>query len=338
MENIRIGVLGCAKIAKKYAIKAFQRISNAQVIAIASRSEVKAREYGELFKIEHEASYDALLKREDIDAVYIPLPPGLHEEWIIKSAKARKHIICEKSLSNNYKSVKRIIKACKEFKVVLYENFMCEYHPQHEKVIELIKNGEIGQVRVMKLYFGFPMMDNDNFRYNKDLGGGSLNDAGAYTIFMARKIFGSEAKTVTSKLYIDNKYGVDLNGSAIIEFEENRVAFVSFGFDLVYQNNYSIWGSRGVINVDRAFSIPPEKKPTVELLKNDGTAELKLEIDINKANQFELIFQDFCNTIKNRELHKTKNKYDDMLNQARLMEAIRVSNSEARRVIVSQIK
>src|SRR5690349_18079183 len=108
-QKVRIGILGCANIAKKYTIKAFQSIDNAEIVSIASRNSDKARKFASLFSIPTHESYDLLLKNPHVDAVYIPLPPELHKEWIIKAAKSGKHVLSEKSLTTNFQSAKEIV-------------------------------------------------------------------------------------------------------------------------------------------------------------------------------------------------------------------------------------
>ena len=127
-----------------------------------------------------------------------------------------------------------MIQACQNNNVILYENFMCTYHPQHEFVRTTITQGIIGKVRTYKSYFGFPPFEKNSFRYNPQLGGGSLNDAGAYTLCMAREIFQTEPITVTSTLEIDPRTAVDIHGTILIEFPNNQTAITSFGFDQVY--------------------------------------------------------------------------------------------------------
>lgn len=339
-KKVRIGILGCANIAKKYAIKAFQSIDNSEVVSIASRDYEKAKIWASEFNIKAEESYDSLLESDEIDAVYIPLPIGLHKEWVIKAANLSKHIICEKSLAEDFISVKDMVNVCKKKKVILYENFMCDFHPQHERVLEIIEKGDIGKPFVFRGFFGFPMKEKNNFRYNKELGGGCLNDAGAYTIFMARKIFGREPLSVSADLFCDEKNNVDMRGSAHLDFGVGTSALVAFNFDAIYQGNYSIWASTAVLNVNRAYSIPPDMKPEIELSVNDGIKEAKIEIDVPSANHFELIFNDFCSTILNKEneVEKIYNIYEMIINQAKVLEAIRLSSKENRRVNISEIE
>lgn len=336
MKKVRIGILGCANVAGKYAIKAFQAIDNAEVAAIASRDYTKAKEWGKKFGVEAASSYDELLQRKDIDAVYIPLPIGLHQEWALKAADAGKHVLCEKSLSDSFASVKKMVEYCRSKKVVLYENFMCDYHPQHALAKSSVAQGNIGDPLVFKGYFGFPPFPKTSFRYNSELGGGSLNDAGAYTVFMARKMFG-EPVSVTARLTVDPETKVDLQGSAFLEFSESKVGFLSFGFNNVYQNKYSLWGTKGKITVNRAYSIPPDMKPQVELLKNENLLETVTTLDLPAANHFELIFHDFCETILSKNTGKTLLVYQQLLSQAKVLEAVRISSRENRKVLLSEV-
>ena len=332
---VRIGIIGCSNVAKKSAIPAIKAVKDAKLISIASREVEKAKLWASENNIEFD-NYDSLIERKDIDVVYISLPIGLHEEWAVRAAENGKHIICEKSLAESYTSVKRIVEVCRKNGVVLYENFMCGFHPQHQKVISLMKEGMIGKPLVLKGYFGFPPMNSSNFRYDKELGGGSLNDAGAYTVFIARKMLGEPIK-VTSTFNMDKENEVDINGSAILEFADNKTALISFGFDNIYQNNYSIWGSKGKIKVHRAFSIPPNLKPMIELITNDGASEKITDIDILPANQFQLIFEDFFNTVINLDKVKINNIYAEILSQAKVMEALRISHKEDRKVNPDEI-
>ena len=336
MKKVRIGILGCANVAAKYAIKAFQALDSAEVVAIASRDYTKAKEWGNKFGVEAVPSYEELLQRKDVDEVYIPLPIGLHEEWVLKAAAAGKHILCEKSLSGSFASVKKMVESCRGKGIVLYENFMCDFHPQHAAVKNILEQGEVGQPLVFRGYIGFPPFPESSFRYDAGLGGGSLNDAGAYTVFMARKMFG-EPISVTASLAVDGRATVDFQGSAFLEFADSKVGLLSFGFNNVYQNNYSVWGSKGKISVNRAYSVPPEMKPQVELLKNENLRETVTVLDIPAANHFELIFHDFCETVLSKDEDKMNFMYQQLLSQAKVLEAVRISARENRKVNIGEV-
>jgi len=337
MNKVRVGILGCANIARKQAIRAFQAVENVELSVIASRNIEKAKKWATEFGIPEAETYDDLINNPKVDAIYIPLPIGLHKEWVIRAAKNGKHVICEKSLAGDLASAKEMIGACKKAGVVLYENFMCDFHPQHQRVCDLMKEERFGSPFIFRGYFGFPLMAMDNFRYIKQLGGGSLNDAGAYTVFMARKMMGIEPAIITAKLNYNLTKGVDMSGSALLEFSDGAIAQVAFNFDALYQNNYSIWGTKGLINVKRAYSIPPDMKPEIELVVNENFKEITTIIDVPATNQFELIFKDFCQTILDKDDKKKEIKYSGILNQATTLEAIRISAKEHRKVSISEL-
>lgn len=335
-KKVRIGILGCANFVKRYAIPAFQAIPNAEIVSIASRDQAKAMAWAKEYDIPTAESYDELILNPSVDAVHVPLPNSLHKEWIIKAAKAGKHIICEKSLATSFADAKEIVETCKQNNVVLYENFMCDYHPQHQKVLDIINEGVIGNVTVFKSFFGFPKMNSDNIRYNKELGGGVLNENGAYVTFMARKMTGKEPVSVTTTSYSEV---VDMRGTITLDFGNGTSALLAFDLDAVYQNNYSLWGNKGIINVNRAYSIPSTMKPEIECITNENLQEKKEEVEVSEANQFELIFSDFCETIlgKEEQCDKINTTYEKILNQAKTLEAARISARENRKVNLSEI-
>jgi len=232
-----------------------------------------------------------------------------------------------------------MVDACRAGGAVLYENFMSDFHPQHQRVLSVIKNGDIGQPFVFRGYFGFPPLKKNNIRYDRKLGGGSLNDAGAHIIFMVRKIFGKEPISTTCNLIYDKKLGVDVQGTAMLEFPDEQVAFIAFSYCSAYQNNYSVWGSQAVVNVKRAYSIGPEMKPILELIRTENYGEILETIDTPAANQFEMIFHDFCNTVlsKKNMASKIKNVYSGMTAQARVLEAMRRSSRENRVIGIEEI-
>lgn len=330
-QTVRVGILGCANIAGKYAIAAFTSLPKVELVAIASRDENTAKEWAQKHGIEAE-SYESLIVRKDIDVIYSPLPVGLQEEWAVRAAAAGKHMICEKSITYSLDSAKRMVDAFKKNGLALYENFVPEFHPQHEKVLSLIKEGNIGTPRVWSGVYGFPPFPPSDIRYRADLKGGALNDCGCYTTFMARKIMRQEPVAVTCALSNEGTV-VDIAGSALFEFE-NGVAQMSFGFDHLYQNTYSVWGSKGMARTNRAFAIPPTFVPTVELITNDGIKDTREAIEIPAANQFALSFDYFCTAVAQDDTNRFEEMYERIIRQAAVMEAMRVSAREGRRVVL----
>jgi len=315
MSKLKIGVLGCASIAKRSVIPAIKQVSNFELIAIASRTTTKANEFAQEFACEAITGYQNLLNRHDIDAIYMPLPTGLHEEWVIKALKAGKHILIEKSLAMNYESAKKMVDLAQQKGLLIMENFMFLYHKQHQFVKNLIKKGAIGEVRCFRSSFGFPPLNNDNFRYNKNLGGGALLDAAAYTVRAAQLFLGNDISVKAANLN-NNNTEVDLFGGAYLKAANGMFAEVAFGFDNFYQCNYEIWGSKGKITAQRAFTPKANFKPVITLEQQLET----INYEVDAENHFINILKEFKQCIDKKEVKK---KYEEILNQSRLLQELK---------------
>lgn len=318
---MNIGVLGCANIAMRSVIPAIKSISDFNLIAVASRTINKANEYADKFQCEAIEGYDNLISRKDIEAIYLPLPTGLHLEYVNKCLESGKHVIAEKSLGMNYTEVETMVSLAKEKNLLLMENYMFEYHSQHKFVFDLIKNNEIGELRLFRSSFGFPPLPKENFRYNKALGGGSLLDAAGYPIKAAQIFLGTDLMVKASNLFIDKILDVDIFGSAYLSGSASVAAEIGFGFDNFYQCNYEIWGSKGKITALRAFTPQPDYSPRIVIEKDNHKQELPVPVD----NHFVNILKEFIRAIKEKDFEA---HYKKVLNQAKLQEEIRLLSTK----------
>ena len=316
MGKIKIGIIGCASVAERHMIPAIKAIHDLELMAVASRTKEKADNFANKFSCEPIVGYTRLLEREDIDAVYIPLPNGLHEEWIMKSLKKNKHVLVEKSLTTDYISALGIINEARSRQLLVMENFMFKYHPQHAFVKKLIRDGEIGEIHFFRSDFGFPPRDKNDIRYNKNLGGGALLDAGSYVVKAAQLFLGPDLILGSAFLKYESRLGVDTYGGAIFKNKKDQIAHVSFSFDNFYQCSYSIWGSKGKITADRAFTPPPNFAPTILLEKQDHRQEFILKPD----NHFTKILREFYRAVEEKDFDR---HWEDALTQASLLDQIR---------------
>jgi predicted dehydrogenase len=197
-------------------------------------------------------------------------------------------------------------------------------------VLALIEEGKIGVPRVWIGAYGYPSLPQTDIRWQASLKGGELNYGGCYTAFMARKIMRQEPVAVTCALNQDG-HEVDVYGSALFEFPQGT-AHMSFGFDHAYQNTYTVWGSKGVVRTHRAFALPPTHAPALELITNDGRQEAKEAIEIPAANQFALSFGYFCKAVAAGDKAAFEDMYKRIISQAKVMEAMRTSAREGKRV------
>jgi len=321
-SKIKFGIIGCSSIAKKSTIPAIITNKNSIVEMIGSRSITKAEKFAKEFDCNKFGNYEDVLKNENIDAVYISLPISMHEKWAIKAAKAGKHILCEKSLTLSYASSKKIVKECKNNNVKIRENFVFKFHPQHKKILDIITKNKIGTVHSFSAKYGFnSLFSNKNFRFNKKLGGGALNDIGCYLISACSHVFKDLPTSVFCNLEINKKFNIDYRGSILLTFSKNRTALVSFSYDDYFQSTYDIWGTRGLIRTERAFNVSKNMKTSIYLNQNDKIKKIL----ISPANQFQLAIEDFCSKIK----YNSNNNFEkEILNQALIMDAVRRSSSK----------
>lgn len=318
MKKVRIGVMGCANIAERMVIPAIKSISDKfDLIAVSSRTNEKAEFFANIFNTLPIVGYENLLDREDLDAIYMPLPTGLHEEWILKALHAGKHVIVEKSLALNYISAQKIINAAKSKGLLLMENFMFKYHKQHQVIWQNFKNDNVGSLRLFRSQFGFPPLGNSNFRYNNSLGGGSLLDAGAYTVMASRWYLGNEQEVISAVLYIDPVNNVDIYGNATLKNKDGIVSQLSFGFDNFYQCNYELWGSKGRLFAEKGFTPKPNESAQI-VFENQ---EQKVITNITPDNHFVNIFKEFYRSIAERDYDP---HYNDILDQSKTLSEIKL--------------
>ena len=255
---LRFGVLGAANIARHF-ISAVAGSSRVAVTAVASRDPEKGRAFAEALGVGrvHNA-YDALLADPEIDAVYVPLPNGLHAEWSIKAARAGKHVLCEKPLSVGAQEARDMYAAAAENGVYLAEAFPFRAQPQTHKLKAMLDEGAIGRVRYIEGSFGIPLSNMGDIRYVPALGGGALMDVGVYPVCLIRMIAGKQPIRVQAAAQWAS--GVDVNLTAMLEFDDGLLANVACSFQTAYNRQALIAGELGSIRTD-FFNHPPETEP-----------------------------------------------------------------------------
>ncbi|MFL4953356.1 Gfo/Idh/MocA family protein [Streptomyces sp. MMS24-I31] len=281
---LRMGVLGCADIALRRMLPVIAAHESARIVAVASRDSAKAALVSDRFGCSAVTGYQRLLDRDDIDAVYIPVPPGLHHEWVVRALEAGKHVLAEKPLCTAYEEAVDLMRLARRLGLVLAENFMFLHHSQHATVRSLVEDGTIGELQVFSSSFGVPPLDPASFRYRPDLGGGALLDVGVYPLRAAQLLLGPELEVRAATLRIDEATGVDVAGSVLLSTPDCVSAQLDFGFQHSYRCSYALWGSRGRISVDRAFTPPEQIKPLVRVQQQDRYTELAVAADHQVRN------------------------------------------------------
>ncbi|HEY7452488.1 MAG TPA: Gfo/Idh/MocA family oxidoreductase [Candidatus Limnocylindria bacterium] len=260
---LRWGILSTADIGLKKVIPAIQKADRCEVVAIASRDEIRAREAATTLAIPRaHGSYEALLADGDVDAVYIPLPNHLHADWTKAAARAGKHVLCEKPLARTADEAEDMIEVCRAEGIRLMEAFMYRLHPSWVAVREMVASGRIGRLRAVQSWFSYFNDDPTNIRNIRDAGGGALYDIGCYSVNLSRMLFGSEPTTVHAALTRDPVDGTDILTSALLQFGDG-VATFTCSTRAEDDQRVHVYGTEGRISIGIPFNIPPDRPTQV---------------------------------------------------------------------------
>ena len=299
MEKIRIGVICPSEIAFRRFMPALIKNASFEYIGIATASlsewsssdvvqndnavlnseKEKAQKFTELYKGRTFASYGDLLSSPDIDAVYIPLPPALHYKFGQLALEEGKHVFMEKPFTTNLSDTKSLITLAGARKLAIHENYMFQYHSQLCFIHDVISQGQLGDLRLVRIAFGFPFRGVNDFRYKKPLGGGALFDCGGYTVKLASLFLGDNARISTANLNYVGGIEVDLFGSATMTDENGLTAQLSFGMDNNYKCEIEVWGSKGSLFTNRVLTAPDGFEPIVTIQTSEGMRDYNLPAD-----------------------------------------------------------
>jgi dTDP-3,4-didehydro-2,6-dideoxy-alpha-D-glucose 3-reductase len=272
-------------------IPSMKATAEMNVVAVASRDAAKAHEFGSRFGCAGVHGYQELLDRPDVDAVYIPLPPALHEEWVLRALEAGKHVLVEKPFAVTEKTTTRLLSAARSGNRLAMENFQFEQHSLFSWVRQCLDSGTIGETKLLRSTFTIPPLSDDNIRYQEALGGGARLDLGSYMVRFALDFLGEPMELAASASRRDARRGVDVFGT--IEFRaQSRCAQLAYGFDTHYQNTWEFLGSAGRLTVERGFTAPPSLSPVARIERSDGVETLQLPAD----NQYLKMCQCFART------------------------------------------
>lgn len=327
---IRIGVLCPSEIAFRRFMPALKQLDRFEYVGLAAATErefsgtdsdeVRASELekAEKFAAEHGgkifSGYESLITSDEIDAVYIPLPPALHFRWAKKALECGKHILLEKPFTTSLEDTKELIAIAENRGLAVHENYMFAYHTQLDWVKEQINSGVIGDLRLIRIDFGFPFRGANDFRYCKALGGGALLDCGGYTLKLASMFLGDTARVTESQLCGKKGFEVDIYGSATLKNDAGLTAQVSFGMDNSYRCSLDIWGSSGSIYTNRILTAPAGYAPVMTIRNADGEKNVELPAD----DTFRKSIEAFADCISDSK--KRADKYAEIIRQSALVD------------------
>ena len=275
-----------------------QQSRNAELLAVASRDLDRARDFAAKGSIpRYYESYQTLLDDPDVDAVYIPLPNSLHREWTIRAAEKGKHILCEKPLATRVADALEMQAAADANGVVLMEAFMYRFHPRTLKLIDLVKGGAVGEVRVVRSAFTFRLLRPDNIRFFSELGGGCLFDLGCYCVDASRLLLGAEP--VEAQAFAEwNDQGVDTQLVGTLRFANGAVAHFDCSFMMERREFVEAAGPEGAVTSASGTFV--NSTDEVELVQYRGR-EPQIVHSVTGDNHYRLMVEHFAEVAQGRD-------------------------------------
>jgi xylose dehydrogenase (NAD/NADP) len=310
MEPVRWALMSTARI-NAAVIPGLKESPDSALVAVASRTAERAEEYAREWGIPRSyGSYEALLDDPDVEAVYISLPNGPHVEWSVRALEAGKHVLCEKPLARFPADVERAFDAAERAGRVLMEAFMWRHHPQTARLLELVRGGAIGELRLVRAWFSFTIREGD-VRLDPALAGGSLMDVGCYCVSGSRLVAGEPLEA--SARQVLGPSGIDMRLAGTLVFPGNVLAELDCGFDLPDRQGLELVGSDGILRVATPWGI---SEPGIEYHHGHDLDRIAIE----PADRYRLQSDNFSRAV--RGLEPPLLGRDDALGQARTIDAL----------------
>jgi xylose dehydrogenase (NAD/NADP) len=308
------GLLSTARI-NQLVLEAAAESDRAEVIAVASRNGTRAETYAREHGIERaHGSYEALLEDTDVEAVYISLPNSMHAPWTLRALEAGKHVLCEKPFSRRLHEVEEAFDRAESAGLVLSEGFMWRHHPQAAKLAQLVAEGAIGRLRMVRAAFSFQLAavhGADDARFDPVLDGGALMDVGCYCV-NAIRFLGGEPERVQGEQVVGES-GVDVVFAGTLSLADDVVAHFDCGFVIPRRSELEVVGEAGSLFTDNPFQI---RSPGIERRTEDGTERIVVE----PANSYRLELENVSGAIRG-EAPLLLGR-DDAVGQARTLDAL----------------
>jgi xylose dehydrogenase (NAD/NADP) len=321
---VKWGILSTARINDLFIAGARQSPA-VELVAVASRDRDHAEAYAAERGIDRaHGSYEALLADPEVEVVYISLPNSLHVEWSVRALQAGKHVLCEKPLSRRTADVERAFEAAAREDRVLMEAFMYRHHPQTGRLIELIDQGAIGRLRLVRAAFSFAAQDAANIRLSAVLDGGALMDVGCYCVSGARLIAGEPERVSAEQTLGGDR--VDVAFAATMRFPGEVLAHFDAGLALASRDELEVVGEDGALFLDDPWHC---REPVIELRRGAETERIEIEA----ADPYRLEAENLSAAVRGEAPPLLGS--DDALGQAQAIEALYEAADSGRTVTLS---
>ena len=283
-----------------------------EVIGVGSRERARAEAYAQERGLERAyGGFDELLADPDVDAVYVALPNALHVEWAVRALEAGKHVLSEKPLTRDPREAERAFDRAERAGRILMEGFMYRHHPQTKRLVQLVRDGELGELRLVRSHFSFTLDRPRDVRWHRELGGGSLLDLGCYCTNLMRTLAGEPERVYGEQITAPS--GVDVRFAATLRFADGALGHFDCAFDLPRRIGFEAVGSDGSATMLQPFA---EDEVTLEVWRGDELVSSETET----ANRYGLEVDNFARAIAGEEPPLLDRR--DSIGQARALDAL----------------
>jgi xylose dehydrogenase (NAD/NADP) len=330
MDAVRLGLLSTAAINAQI-LGGARETDRVNVVAVASRDGAQAQAYAAEHAIgRSHGSYEALLADDDVEAVYIGLPNGLHHEWTLRALEAGKHVLVEKPYTRRPAEADAAFAAAEDAGLVVMEAFMYRHHPQTAALRDLVVGGAIGRLQAVTSTFTFPLEDLTNVRALPELDGGALMDVGCYCVSAIRLLAG-EPRQVSGEQVMGST-GVDMAFHGTLRCADDVIGQLEASFRSPRRQRVEAVGEEGVITVEAPFRV--DWGGPLLLARREGEALATPEVvEVPQANAYRLELDNLADAIQGRAQQLLDR--DDALGQARTIEALYRAAAEGRTVTLA---
>jgi xylose dehydrogenase (NAD/NADP) len=326
MTGVKWGIVSTARINRLFLAGA-REAEGVEIAAVASRDRDQAERYARENEIGRaHGSYEDLLADPEIEAVYIPLPNSLHVEWSIRALEAGKHVLCEKPLSRHPADVERVFDTAEREGRLLMEAFMYRHNPQTRGVTQLIADGAIGRMRVIRAAFGFVTNDPANVRLIAGLDGGGLMDVGCYCVSAARLLAGEPLRVSAEQVMGGD--GVDVAFAATMRHPDDVLSHFDAGLALDSRDLLEVVGDAGSLLLEDPWHC---RNPLIQLRRNGQTERIEIE----PVDSYRLEAENFSAAIRGDGEPLLGRA--DALGQARAIEALYAAADSGSAVALDQL-
>jgi xylose dehydrogenase (NAD/NADP) len=323
--KVRWGILSTARI-NQALIGGIAESQNAELVAVASREEATAAAYAAEHGIPRaHGTYESLLADPDVEVVYNPLPNQLHVPWSVRALQAGKHVLCEKPMAPRVSDVETAFDAADRAGRLLMEAFMWRYHRQTEVLVEMVRDGAVGPVRVVRAAFAHTLPeDSGDVRWNAELEGGSLMDVGCYCVSAIRLLLGEPERALAESVTGAN--GVDGRMAGVLRCGDGALGMFECAFDTVPHFGLEVIGLEGTLAIDDPWH---GWNAGITRTGADGARE---RIAVEAVNPYAREVDDLSQAVRGGSPPRLGRA--DAVGQARTIEALYRSTAEGRAITI----